>query len=97
GMSANLWGVHAVQEAWLNPARTINKLYVTEMALESFERVRAQAAEKGLNRPDPFMLDRKTLDRILPPGAVHQGLAVDAAPLEEMFVQDMLSAVRHKD
>lgn len=92
GMSANLWGVHAVQEAWLNPARTIHRLYVTETALESFEELRAEAAARGLKRPDPFMLDRRTLDRLLPPGAVHQGLAVDAAPLEELFVQDLLAA-----
>lgn len=97
GLSANLWGVHAVQEAWLNPARRIHKLYVTETALESFEAVREKGASQGLKRPEPFLLDRKTLDRMLPDGAVHQGLAVDAAPLDELFAQDLVSRAMAKE
>jgi hypothetical protein len=34
---ANLWGAHAVREAWLNPARTITALYITEQALKEFQ------------------------------------------------------------
>jgi len=35
--SANLYGFHAVREAWLNENRLIHALYLTEQAQRGFE------------------------------------------------------------
>lgn len=91
---ADLWGTHAVGEAWLNPARKIRRLYVTEQALKGFEDMLEQG--KKLDRPAPTIIDKKELDRALA-GAVHQGIALDAAPLEEVFVQDLVTRTAGRD
>lgn len=92
GARASLWGTHAVKEAWLNPDRDIRALYATAEALESFADTMEAADDSGLDRPQPVVADRRALDRLTGPGAVHQGLALDAAPLDEVFVQDLISA-----
>jgi 23S rRNA (guanosine2251-2'-O)-methyltransferase len=51
----------------------------------------AEAARLGLSRPAPIQVDRAELDRLLP-GAVHQGLVLDAAPLPELDVADLCRA-----
>ncbi len=96
-LHATLWGTHAVTEAWLNPARRIRAMHVTEPMLKEFQPVLAKARESGLKRPEPQILDKKDMDRRLPPGAVHQGIALDAEPLEECFVQDIVAATDHAD
>jgi 23S rRNA (guanosine2251-2'-O)-methyltransferase len=90
-LQATLWGTHAVQEAWANPARRVKKLYIAEQMLAGFEPLLRQVEAQGLDRPTPTMIDKKDLDRRLPPGAVHQGLALDADPLDEVFVQDLIA------
>lgn len=85
---ANMWGTHAVTEAWLNPARQIKALFITEPMLKGFEGTLARG--KNLTRPQPQILDKKELDRMLG-DAVHQGIAIDAKPLEETFVQDLVA------
>jgi len=87
---ATLWGVHAVTEAWKNPARTIRALYVTEQALAEFMPVMSAHRDA---RPHPTVVERRDIDDILPQGAVHQGIAVDADALEEIFVQDLIIRV----
>jgi 23S rRNA (guanosine2251-2'-O)-methyltransferase len=97
GLNANLWGVHAVTEAWLNPARDIKKFFTTDMALAEFRPVMERAQAAGLTRPAPTITEKAAMDRALT-GAVHQGLAVEAAPLDEIFVQDLAvrAAAREK-
>ena len=90
---ATLWGVHAVTEAWKNPARTIRALYITEPALAEFAPVLSAHAKE---RPAPTVVERHQIDQMLPPGAVHQGIAVDAAPLEEIFLQDLIIHATNK-
>jgi len=93
----NMWGTHAVREAWLNPARSIKSFYVLEQALKNFEDTMKAAQDAGLTRPEPKIVDRYTLDNWLGEDVVHQGLAIDAEPLEEFFVQDMVSRVRNAE
>ena len=78
--------------AWLNGERRCHHLYATVSALAELGPVLAQAAASGLKRPAPVAMDRETLDRLLPPGAVHQGLALDAEPLPEVNLEDILIA-----
>lgn len=90
--SANLYGVHAVTEAWLNKSRFINDLYITEEALKSFEPVMARAHKAGLKRPDPQITDKRALDGLLPGGAVHQGIALKAQDLAEPSLEALIHA-----
>ena len=83
---ANLFGFHAVEEAWRNPNRKINRLFVTQNAWKTLSE---KLTNVTLNRPEPEFLTRDELDKILP-GQVHQGIAVDTDPLPEMFLQDII-------
>jgi len=69
-----LYGLHAVQAALANPNRKLGRAALTPRAAETIgakllERVRVEILEPG------------AIDRLLPPGAVHQGAALEAAPL----------------
>ena len=86
---ALLYGLHAVAAAWTNPKRRVKKLLVTESGLEALDPAMEAAHEAELDRPEPQLVDKDTLDRMLPPGAVHQGMALDAAPLPEIDVLDL--------
>ena len=94
---AGLWGTHAVCAAWLNPARTVKALYTTPQALQSCEETFRTAKNLGLERPNPTIMEKKELDRLLPDHAVHQGLALETEDPEEVFVQDMIIKTAHKD
>ena len=92
-----LYGFHAVREAWLNPARTVHALYLTEQSRPGFEAVMAEGRSKGLTRPQPREVDKRELERLLPGGAVHQGLALVAAPLDDIFIQDFIIKSQQQD
>lgn len=87
---AKLYGFHAVAEAWLNPDREVQALYVTDQGLKSFEEVLQKARAKGLKRPSPLEVDKHQLEKALPAGAVHQGLALAASDLPESSVADFI-------
>ena len=89
-LQADLWGTHAVASAWLNPARHIQTLYITEQTLKGFTQMLDAAEKAGLKRPPPTVIDKKDLDRSLR-DAVHQGIAIAAKPLAEIFVQDLVA------
>jgi len=84
---ANLFGTHAVTEAYRNPARHIDQLFVTESSLRSFQNV-IDTCE--IKRPSPQILERKAFEKMFP-GAVHQGIALDCTPLDEVFIQDIIA------
>jgi len=87
-----LHGAHAVAAAWLNDGRRCLHLYATEAGLASVSAALTQATALGLKRPQPIMVDRDALDRLLPAGAVHQGIALDAEPLPETGLDDVVIA-----
>lgn len=89
-IKGDLYGFHAVREAWLNPVREITALYVTEQALKNFASVLQEGEGLNLQRPAPLKIDRHELDRAMPPGSVHQGLAIACVPLKEVFLQDVM-------
>lgn len=66
-----IWGVHASLAALANPARRIERVVATRNA--------AQRLPEGV---ESQILEPDAIDGMLPPGAVHQGLAVRAFPLE---------------
>lgn len=83
-----LYGTHAVREAWLNPERAVEKLYLTDQSVKAFESVLQEAKAKGLRRPQPEMVDKRRLEKIVPQGAVHQGVGLVAGELPEQDIHD---------
>lgn len=96
GPRANMFGLHAVREAWLNPKRYIHALYLSEAAEAVFGPVLELAHHRGLERPEPKILGKDDFDRLLGRDVVHQGVALSAAPLEEAFIQDIISIGANK-
>lgn len=90
GPRPNLYGFHAVRAAWLNPARQIEALYVTESAEAEFDETLIQGRQAGLRRPAAQTVEKHELDRMLPREAVHQGIAIVTKPLEDVFIQDFI-------
>ncbi len=86
-----LYGFHAVRQAWLNPERDCRRLLLTDGGAELFDSVIDEARELELNRPGFEPVDRDYLDKLLP-GAVHQGIALDASPLDEVDVASIVTA-----
>ena len=68
--------MHASIAALANPARRIERVVATRNA--------AQRLPAGI---EPQLLDPDAIDGMLPPGAVHQGLAVRAFPLEPLELE----------
>ncbi len=88
--SANIYGFHAVSEAWMNEDRVIQALYITEQAARGFEGTIVEGNRNKLKRPKPTIIDKQKLEKMLPRGAVHQGIAISCPQLEESDVQDFI-------
>jgi len=90
-LKVDLFGVHAVKEAWINPKRHVHALYITDQALKSFD------LQSPARRPQPTIVSKEELDRALPPGTVHQGVALSCQPLEEVDIQDLIIRGQNKN
>lgn len=95
--SPDLFGFHAVREAWLNPDRHISALYISSAALNAFQDTIEQANKRGLDRPSPTVIEKKDLDSSLPKGTVHQGIGICSQPLPEMDEQDLAIRTASKE
>ncbi len=95
--SPTLYGFHAVREAWMNEGRTINVLYLTEQAERGFEQTMLESRKAGLRRPEPQIIEKHKLEKMLQRGAVHQGIALSCSTLEENDVQDLIIRSHSKD
>lgn len=82
-----LYGFHAVQAALDNPRRLLRRLLVTAEAASSI-RINTDKPAR------PETVDRTALDRALPAGAVHQGVAALAEPLEEPDLDTVLDGLK---
>lgn len=71
-----MWGVHAALAAIANPARRIERIVATK-----------NAASRLPENVRPQILEPDAIDGMLPPGAVHQGLAVRAHPIEPVSIE----------
>lgn len=96
GLKLSLYGQHAVTAAWLNPKRNIHALYVTPAQEELAASLRKLARDKGLQRPEPVLVDPARLDHSLPPHTAHQGIALSASPLDQPGLEDLLGEL-HPD
>ena len=84
-----LYGLHPVRAALMNPDRPCHRIMCLETALAEVEAVCAAARATGLVRPSPQPLPRERLERLLPPGAVHQGMVVEVGPLPPVDLDDL--------
>ena len=77
-----IWGLHAAGAALANPKRRISKAYISRNG--------AQRAGLDADALPAFaqLLEPKEIDERLPPGAVHQGLAVRCAPLDGLDISE---------
>ena len=87
GESGWLWGVHAVEAAAANPARRLLRLAATPDRARALGDILAGRGEDAGVRIET--LEPAEISRLLPAGAVHQGLALRAEPLEEVGVDDI--------
>ncbi|MGE4351671.1 MAG: 23S rRNA (guanosine(2251)-2'-O)-methyltransferase RlmB [Bdellovibrionales bacterium] len=85
-----LWGLHAVREALLNPARTCHHLWVSKNGAEALLPTLEKAKKQGRTLPDPTLIEKSEIDQLLPQGTVHQGIVLETSPLEEMSLDDLL-------
>ncbi len=87
-----LYGRHAVEAALANPARICRRfIALNETAAEArglLAAARAETPAAGLE-----VLDRREFERLLPPGAVHQGLALAAEKLIERDLNAFLASL----
>lgn len=92
-----VFGLHAVEAAILNPTRGLHAIYCTDstenMAYDWVEKARSA----GIKRPEPILLEKQNFDKLLPKDTVHQGIGLDAAPLSEVFLPDILNITVNKD
>ncbi|HOZ28349.1 MAG TPA: RNA methyltransferase [Hyphomonadaceae bacterium] len=77
-----IWGIHAAAAVLANPMRRISKGYVSPNAAERAG-LDVRALPKFIELMEP-----KEIDLRLPPGAVHQGLAVRCKPLDGPDISD---------
>ena len=85
-----IYGVHAVLAAVANPARDCRRIVLAETAKRELE-TRVAEVQKALpGQPPVERMSRTDMERLLPPSAVHQGLAVLAQPLGETAIEDIV-------
>lgn len=92
-LRADLFGFHAVREAWRNPGRYVHALYITDAAMKEF----GPDLETAAKRPPPLIVSREELDRAFAPGTVHQGIALSVQPLPEMSAMDIVIRAQEKN
>lgn len=78
-----IYGAHPVEEALRNPRRKIVKLTTT---LNAAERLKEFTA---LLKLIPQIVQPRVLDRMVEPGAVHQGMILEAKPLAQPELRDI--------
>jgi 23S rRNA (guanosine2251-2'-O)-methyltransferase len=86
-----IYGRHPVRAALQNPARRLRRLIATaELAAEA-QAWLGQAKARPATDFKFETVDRPRLEAMLPEGAVHQGLALQAEPLPPAFLEDVLA------
>jgi len=86
-----LYGRHAVIAALQNPERNCLRLILSE----DFRKAHGQELQEALDaterkRPEPETLSRQEIEDIIGSGGVHQGIALQAAPLPRTNIEDIL-------
>ncbi|MBU6297125.1 MAG: 23S rRNA (guanosine(2251)-2'-O)-methyltransferase RlmB [Alphaproteobacteria bacterium] len=78
-----LYGLHTVRAALANPRRKLKRAMLTARAVE-------EIGSKLLGRVRHEVVDGDAVARVLPSGAVHQGVALSCEPLPKLDLEDAL-------
>ena len=83
-----LYGLHAVRAALANPKRNIRRAVLTDRAEAELGAgvLRARTSNVTVAAPD-------AVSRLLPPGSVHQGVALLCEPLPAQDLEEVLDAI----
>lgn len=81
--SVRLWGRHAVEAALKNPARQHRKLWATREGIDSLD------GELPADFPVEYA-DAADLGRLVARDAPHQGLVLECAALEDVFLDEVM-------
>jgi 23S rRNA (guanosine2251-2'-O)-methyltransferase len=79
-----LYGLHTVRAALANPARKLNRAVLTEHASAAIGRGLLGKVRYEIAAPD-------AVARLVPPGSVHQGVALSCEHLPKLDMDDVLS------
>ncbi len=82
--TVRLWGRHAVEAALKNPERSHRKLWATREGIASLD------GELPADFPVEYA-QPADLARLVARDAPHQGLVLECLPLEDMFLEDVLT------
>jgi 23S rRNA (guanosine2251-2'-O)-methyltransferase len=77
-----LYGLHAVKAALANPLRRKRRCLLTQRAAENM-------GEKLLARLETQIVEAEQISRLLPVGAVHQGIALSCDPLPRRSLDEI--------
>ena len=81
-----IYGLHSVRAALENPVRRCHRLVLSE---NSEKDLATLATARRLNVQ---VTDARALDALLPRGAVHQGVALQADPLPDADIEDLIAS-----
>ncbi len=81
-----IYGLHSARAALGNPRRKIRRILVTDRAQIELGQALARSDIGG-----PTLAAPDSISRMLPPGAVHQGVALLCEPLPVLDLEDTLS------
>jgi 23S rRNA (guanosine2251-2'-O)-methyltransferase len=84
-----LYGLHAVRAALANPKRFVKRAVLTTRAVE-------EIGPKLLGRAKHEVTDMAGVSKVLPDGAVHQGVALLVEPLPRRDLEDVLAEAAGK-
>jgi len=87
GDDSYLYGFHAVLAALKNPARQAERLCLTRNAEAELSRQGTNPAKAVDLHPE--IMENENIAALLPPGAVHQGIALRTSPLPERDVAEV--------
>jgi 23S rRNA (guanosine2251-2'-O)-methyltransferase len=85
-----IYGRHAVAAALGNPLRRVRQVVALAEASAPATELVASARARLPAEPQPLILPRETFEALLPGGAVHQGIALAAAPLPSLAIEDII-------
>lgn len=78
-----LYGIHPVRAALANPKRHAKRLVLTARAAE-------EIGKPLLGKVRHEIVDMDAVSKLLPPGSVHQGVALNCEPLPRRELRDVL-------
>jgi 23S rRNA (guanosine2251-2'-O)-methyltransferase len=86
-----LFGFHPCNNAWVNPKRKISRLLLTQNGQKLMETAMKKAKAENLKRPREEIVEPHVIDKMLPRGAVHQGILIEAEDLPETVIEDIVA------